>query len=91
MMDKRRTLCARIFDDYQPIFQLTETISDYFIVTVTQKLAEIYPYEIKMQITLLRLVTTLFLGMSPNEKEHVASPEKRSLRLILVGRRKKLK
>ena len=61
-MDMRRNLraqmCARAFDEYQEIFQFKETIFDYLIVIVTQKLAEIYPYEINVKITLLRLVTT---------------------------------
>ena len=61
-MDMRRNLrqqmCARAFDEYQQTFQLKETFFDYLIVIVARKLAEIYPYEINVNITLLRLVTT---------------------------------
>ena len=61
-MDMRRNLhprkCARAFDEYQQSFQFKDTIFDYLIVIVAQKLAEIYPYEINVNITLLRLVTT---------------------------------
>ena len=61
-MDMRRNLrarkCARAFDEYQQIFQFKETIFDSLIVIVAQKLAEIYPYERNVNITLLRLVTT---------------------------------
>ena len=51
-------MCERAFDEYQQLFYLKETIFDYLIVIVVQKLAEIYLYEINVKITLLRLVTT---------------------------------